>query len=243
MADNELWDRLLDLKTLKLGWHLARRDAKEDFLDLPFYTDVYAVRLERKLREIQRLLATERSRTLAAVETLVEVPKGTLAIRPGSVPTFADRIVLQSIIALIAPVIDPRISDAVYSYRVRDKKPDPRHRLFRESDVVDLPFLKSRTISRELDPFQSWYDAWPEFDEVSKRAFGEEGYNYLAVSDIAAYFENVQLLILRDQLLALLNGEAKISDTILCFSKCGVLVPSTVVITGGASHKERRFEL
>ena len=184
-------------------------------MDLPFYTDAYAVRLERKLREIQRLLATEKYAPSPLI--LVEVPKGTLAIRPGSVPTFADRIVLQSIIALIAPVIDPRISEAVYSYRVRDKKPDPRHGIFRESDVVDLPFLKSQTISRELDPFQSWYDAWPEFDEVSKQAFEEEGYVYLAVSDIAAYFENIQLLILRDQLLSLLPGEAKIVNLLFMF--------------------------
>ena len=194
MADNELWDQLLDLRTLKLGWHLARRDAKQDFLDLPYYTDAYAVRLERKLREIQRLLATEKY--APSPLTLVEVPKGTLAVRPGSVPALADRIVLQSIVALVAPCVDAQLADAVYSYRLRDKQPDARHGLFRESDVIDLPFLKSRTISRLLDPFESWYDAWPDFDQASKRAFEEEGYNYLAVSDISAYFENIQLLIL-----------------------------------------------
>jgi Reverse transcriptase (RNA-dependent DNA polymerase) len=105
----------------------------------------------------------------------------------------------------------------VYSYQLRDKKPDARHGLFRESDVIDVPFLKGGTISRKLDPFESWYNAWPDFDRATKRAFEAEGYNYLAVSDISAYFENVQLPILRDRLLTLLNGESKIVTLLLTF--------------------------
>lgn len=132
-------------------------------------------------------------------------------------PSLQDRIVLQAAVALMAPAVDKQLSDAVYSYRLRDKRPDARHGLFKESDVIDLPYLKGHTISRELDPFESWYNAWPEFDRATKSAFEEDGYTYLAVSDISAYFENIQLPLLRDRILELFPRDSRIVNLMSMF--------------------------
>jgi hypothetical protein len=82
--------------------------------------------------------------------------------------------------------------------------------LFHESDAIALPFLKSSTIRRYLDPFSPWYGQWPKFDELSRAAFQHDGFRFMATSDIAAYFENIHLELLRDLQNDLLPNEQKI---------------------------------
>ena len=79
--------------------------------------------------------------------------------------------------------------------------------------VLSLPpFITKKTINRVIDPFAAWYGAWPKF-ETESIAIGIHGdYPYLAVSDISAYFENIQLEILRDQLFDLLPEEQQITN-------------------------------
>ena len=86
-----------------------------------------------------------------------------------------------------------------------------------ESDVADIPYLKAKTIRRFIDPFDAWYARWPEFDEASRYAFVRDGYRFLAISDIAAYFENIQLPILRDHLLKFFPGDHKIVNLLMHF--------------------------
>jgi hypothetical protein len=50
----------------------------------------------------------------------------------------------------------------------------------------------------------------------------EDGYRFLATSDIAAYFENIQLPILRDQLLKHLPRETKLVNLLLLFIEAWV---------------------
>ncbi|MGB8274911.1 MAG: hypothetical protein WCF16_06520, partial [Alphaproteobacteria bacterium] len=84
MADNELWKKLLDPATLKAGWNLARNDAKSNFFDAPFYTDVFTISFEENIDEIVKRLSTNTYRPSPI--TFIDVPKTTLAIRPGSLP-------------------------------------------------------------------------------------------------------------------------------------------------------------
>lgn len=206
MADNELWENLIDPKNLKRGWHLVRNDSRQDFVHRPTYLDDFSANYDEGISEIRRRLQTDTYTPAPLVHA--DVPKGSMAVRPGSVPQVEDRIVLQTIIYLLALKIDPNISKSVYSYRL--KKKISKGSIFQESDVLDIPFIKKSIVSSQIDPFESWYLSWPEFDRVSRAAFEEDGYEYLAVSDISAYFENIQLPLLRDQILKFLNGEQKI---------------------------------
>ncbi|MCX7354362.1 MAG: RNA-directed DNA polymerase [Alphaproteobacteria bacterium] len=182
---------------------MARQDAKQNFMDCPLYTDVFSIAFEQNIAELAKRLATQSYRPQPL--TLIDIPKSTLAVRPGSVPEIEDRVVLQALVRLMAPIADKELPDAVYSYRI--KKNPTATSLFKESDVLDIPYLKSKTITRYLDPFDPWYAAWPEFDERSREAFQTGKYKFLVVTDIAAYFENIQLPLLRDVLLGVFKDD------------------------------------
>jgi hypothetical protein len=76
--------------------------------------------------------------------------------------------------------------------------------------VRDFPFLKSRTIQRRLRLMESWYLQWPAFAAELEVAYEKEGFKYLVVSDIASYFENIDLQLLRDLLLQHLPGSPRL---------------------------------
>lgn len=135
----------------------------------------------------------------------VDVPKSSLAVRPGSVVDIEDRVVLFAITCLIAPVLNKKLPETVYSYRLKEKF--DRDELFKDREILDFPFLKRRTIQHEIPLFEPWYGQWPLFDQESKFAFEREGYRYLSVADISAYFENINLDVLRDILLKYLPRE------------------------------------
>lgn len=139
----------------------------------------------------------------------IDVPKSSPAVRPGSVPEVEDRIVTYAIIYLIAPCLDKKLPEGVYSYRLKPEK--TRDRLFHDHEILKFPFLKKRTIQIRIDIVEPWYEQWPKFIEISRHTFEEEGYRHLAISDIVSYFENISLEILRDEiLLKHLSKEQKI---------------------------------
>ncbi len=194
----QLWKQLLTRETITRGWHLARSDTRQDFSEDIYSTDAYGQDLKNQVQEALNRLRTNTYQARPLFR--IEVPKGPLAFRPGTVIPIHDRVVLSAIVLLLAPKIEEQLPESVYSWRLKDPIPK-KGPIFRETDITDLPFLKKKTIQLEVDPFEGWYRLWPKFDEASRRLFQAEGYRYLATSDIAAYFENIQLPILRDQLL------------------------------------------
>ena len=199
---NEIWKECISRKSLEAGWHLTRAELRSDFFFDVYYQQAFAQNLSAQIAELIRSLREGSFYPRASHPVLA--PKGPLATRPGSHISLRDRVVLWSIVRNIAKQFESRLPNSVYSYRL---KPDARNgELFRESDALSLPFLKRRQISAELDPFDAWYEAWPDFESRSKDAIGE-GYRYLVVSDIAAYFENINLDLLKDQLMSVLDNE------------------------------------
>src|SRR5680860_333267 len=210
----KLWKELLTTETITRGWHLARADTKQDFSEDLYSTDVYGQDLKHHVQEtINRIrTSTYQPRPLFRME----VPKGTLAFRPGTVISIQDRVVLSAIVLLVSPEIDKALPKSVYSWRLKDPIPK-KGPIFSETDITDLPFLKKKTIREQVDPFEGWYQLWPEFDEKTRRVFLKDGYRVLATSDIAAYFENIQLPILRDQLLKHLPQEPELVNLLCLF--------------------------
>ena len=193
----KLYKKLLSLDLLKRAWHLARADARNAFLYDSFQYNDFAFRLEDYLKAILDSLASDRY--LPRPLLRIDVPKSSLAVRPGSSPEIEDRIVTFAITCLIAPVLDRRLPDAVYSFRLK-AKPE-QDRLFEDLEILDFPFLKRKTIQKRVSILEPWYGQWPEFSEAAKRTYEIEGYRFLAVSDVSAYFENINLEILRENIL------------------------------------------
>lgn len=211
----ELWEKLLTKETLVRGWHLARLDVRNDFAEDLYSTDVYGLDLDLRIKETLSRLRTETYQPRPLFR--LEVPKGSLGFRPGSVISVQDRVVVSSIVLLIAEKVDNQLPDSVYSWRL--KRPLPKKGwIFKESDsITSFTFLKKKTIHKRFYPFKSWYDIWPVFDKETRLAYTKEGYRYIATSDIAAYFENIQLPILRDLLLQYLPDEQQIVNLLFSF--------------------------
>lgn len=118
--DNKLYKKLLQIDTLKRAWHLVRNDARNDFIyDTYRYSD-FGFCLEDNLKSIQEDLSKENYYPKPLLE--IDVPKSSLAVRPGSLPEIEDRIVTYAIICLIVPYLDKELPEGVYSYRLKPKK-------------------------------------------------------------------------------------------------------------------------
>lgn len=195
---NKLFKQLTKIETLKKGWHLVRNDARDDFIQGAFdrYSE-FAFDLDDNIEKIQQDIINERYYPKPLLN--IDVPKSSLAVRPGSIPEIEDRIVTFSIIYLIAGKLDKRLPEGVYSCRL--KKGKIIDNIFEDNEILKYPFLKKETIKKHIDIIEPWYKQWPKFIEEARYVYEQEGYNYLATSDIVSYFENISLEILRDEIL------------------------------------------
>ncbi len=144
---------------------------------------------------------------------VIDIPKSSLSVRPGTVLAIEDHIVLYAMTLLIAPKLDKKLPENVYSWRI--KKNLSKKEIFRDNQTIRLPFLKSRTIKRHIEIVEPWYGVWPNFVEKTRYLYEEQGYNYMVISDISAYFENVNLDLLKEQLLHHLPKEPKIINLLI----------------------------
>jgi hypothetical protein len=206
MTENRLFAELCKPEVMKIGWHLAQLDSRDDFfadaLDYADFASNLGERLEFLVQEVKAL--RYRPRDLINVD----VPKSGLSVRPGNVLPIDESIVLHAIVFLLAPKIDPKLSANVYSYRLHkdwEKRAKKGRSLFHE-DERELPFLRGKTI-RKFDPIEPWYAAWPAFDKARKDAVQQQGFTHLTKTDITAYFENIDLRLLDAQIRVFLPRE------------------------------------
>jgi len=207
----DLYDNLSNIVLLRRAWHLARDDSRTDFMFDPYRFSDFAFRLDEHLEQIARSI---RSGTYHPNPLLtIDVPKSSLSVRPGSVLAIEDKIVMFAIASLIAPRLDKNLPDTVYSWRV--KKGTNSKRLFEDHEILKLPFLKRSTIRKRVAFVEPWYGVWPRFIKDLEVAYEEDGYRFMVISDIVAYFENIDLSILRDILLRHLPKEPRIINFIV----------------------------
>ncbi len=199
----DLYAKLSDLNLLRKAWHLAREDAKQDFLEDAMGHADFAARLDEYLHALANALEDGSYHPKPLL--WIDVPKSSLSVRPGSVLSIEDRIVLFAIIYLIAPRLDRKLPRNVHSWRIRKNKLN----LFNEHEILRFPFLRGKTVRRYLELSEPWYDAWPQFIHKANEIY-RQGFKYMVISDIASYFENIHLGILRDLLLGNLPGEERI---------------------------------
>src|SRR6266536_3468388 len=215
MANDQLFKRLCKPELIEVGWHLAHADSRDDFATDPFGYADYAFLKADRFRFIVEQLQHDRYRVGRLTE--IDIPKTGLSVRPGNILPIEEATILHAIIYLIAPKIDPKLRDEVYSYRLAkdwQKRAAKAKSLFSHADVNDIPFLKRRTI-RSISIEEPWYDAWPEFDEAGINAIREQGFTHLTKTDITAYFENIDLQLLGSTLRGYLPRERMIVEILM----------------------------
>lgn len=203
LAD-KYWPHVTNPRLLRRAAHLVDKDSWADFQDLHVDRQVFAYARDSVIDELCAALAAERYMPEPCVP--VAIPKSPHSQRPGAILPYRDRVLIQAITMCLAPKLDQHLSSSVWSWRVkrglRGKAPDQlsRRGIFRETDITDLPFLKRRTVTRYLEPFDPWYALWPRFDRITRRALADDEYKFMVVSDISGYFENIQLSLLHSLL-------------------------------------------
>ena len=164
MALDSLFRRLCDPSTIEIGWHLAHGDSRDDFATDPLGYADYAFMKSDRFRFIVEQLRNDRYRIGRLTD--IDVPKNGLSVRPGNTLPIEESTILHAIVFLIAPKLDAKLKNGVYSYRLaRDwqKRAAKARSLFSHADIESLPFLKRKTL-RSIALDQPWYVAWPEFD-------------------------------------------------------------------------------
>jgi hypothetical protein len=221
---DSLFERFLRIENLRRAWHLAYHDSREAFLPDALGHEDFAAQLDPYLRDLQRRLrlGSYEPRPLLRID----VPKSSLAVRPGATPEIEDSIVMFAIMLQIAPPLDRRMSDGVYAYRVSSRRPS--RAIFEHRD---LAFLRRRT-RRQVAAFKEWYQVWPSFEAEAIDSYEAQGFRYLSVSDIAAYYENISHPILRDILFGYLPSQQRILNLTMRVlhawgwpTRAGVLIP------------------
>src|SRR5208283_656801 len=177
MAQDQLFKKLCRPEIIRIGWHLAQSDSRDDFVRDPVGHTDYASNLAIHINYLIEQLQAYRYRPRHLIE--VDVPKSGLSVRPGNVLPIEEATILHSIIYLLAPKLDKKLDASVYSYRLHpewEKKVKNGESLFREVNIV-LPFLKNRTL-RTISPFDAWYERWPAFEKDANNAAVKEGYTH-----------------------------------------------------------------
>lgn len=177
----------------------------------PYRYSDFAFKLDDHLKSLSQSLATRNYHPKPVLT--IDVPKSTLSVRPGSVLALEDMIVLFAVAYLIVRQLDRKLPDSVYSWRVKKGAKD--HDLFHDHEILKFPFLKRQTIQKQIDIIEPWYGVWPQFIQDMEYVYEKEGYQFLVVSDIAAYFENLDIGLLRDLLLEHLPHQHRIVNFLI----------------------------
>jgi Reverse transcriptase (RNA-dependent DNA polymerase) len=189
----DFYKKLCDPAVLRIAANYVHDDKKDDFIPDTFRNQDYIFNLQGNLARLSQSLknGTYRPRHLKEID----VPKGGLAVRPGSSLDIEDHIVFFGIAYLLAPVMDRVLPPNVFHFRVKKKgkRPHP-DKLFENQG----PVLVRREIRRGLRIFADWYEAWPDFVAEAQTIYEKEGFSLMVESDISAYFENISHPLLAD---------------------------------------------
>jgi Reverse transcriptase (RNA-dependent DNA polymerase) len=189
-------------ENLQKAFRYAMMDTKDDFVfDVLNHWDV---RLNRDylLKTLSSQLEYGQYSPSRLVE--IEVPKNNYSVRPGSTVSLPDLVVLFAIVQVLAPHLDAKLLSCVYSYRLNPKRGEKDEHLFLADKAK--PEQKTESPVEADDEFpSSWFPLWKKFHEDSVAS--AKSSNFCAVTDITAYFENIQLDRLRDRIRSLLSPE------------------------------------
>lgn len=199
------------IENLKLAWKFARHDKTDDFI----YDVIDSADIKYNIDRVLKTLHTQIREDLYYPAPLlhVNVPKNDHSYRPGSSIPLVDLIVLYALAQQLVPLLDSQLSDSVYAYRlnpeadasmqplIKNKKGtpdtkqhsvnDPKKLVEEQEDLADVEF-----------PY-NWFINWKLFHDATKSA--SKDYDYVAVTDITAYFENISQDLLRESLKEMLD--------------------------------------
>ncbi|VVB86198.1 Reverse transcriptase (RNA-dependent DNA polymerase) [uncultured archaeon] len=164
---------------LNLAWKRVHVDSKKQFVPDLLYLKDYERDLKINLDNLKARLSSDFH---PQAPMTIDQPKSNFSLRPGLAINIEDRIVYQALVDYIAPIIDPKLSDSVYSFRLSTK---PNDQYF----------------------FKNQVHQWKFYREERRKCYVEEGYTYLLQTDITAFFEHISHTILIEKLEEFINDD------------------------------------
>ncbi len=155
-----------------------RSDMKDDwFADPLSYGDMTNGPLLNEL--IHQNFTANNGQYLSSERHILNLPKPNFTLRYGMETSLTDRFLFHALTSELVPVFDRLLGPSVYSHRYNYDKPNPRY-LYRRG----IP-------------------AWNDF--IGSVGSAVSGAKYLLSTDLSNYYEGVELLALKQQLISLLS--------------------------------------
>ena len=204
MANDKLFKELCRPEIIRIGWHLAQGDSRDDFVRDPVGHADYASNLSDRLYYLIEQVQSHRYRPRHLIE--VDVPKSGLSVRPGNVLPIEEASILHSIIYLLAPKLDKKLFNSVYSYRLHpewDKKAQKGESLFLQllfrimsgwtrSSSAGMPVTRGIPQGNDVSSFLGNIYLIPLDRELNKFCESNNGKWFRYVDDVKIYTRSEQ---------------------------------------------------
>lgn len=155
----------------------VKHDSGYDFIQFPIEIKIFEESLEENIEFLTDSIRQE-SYSVKSLRK-IWVPKRNFLLRPGSIPHLEDRIVFQALVDKIAPLLEQHVlpleQEVVFSSRLNP------------SESNDRMFLHPREL-------------WLSFKDKAIEYCENTEIEHVLLTDIASYFENIDLRLLTDTL-------------------------------------------
>lgn len=171
MIDKIGFEDVINIKHCEIAWKQLKNTFRKEIIRDPFEYLDYEVHLEENLWSL--VTKVNNHSYIPKKPIIVQFAKSKGLYRPVAILDVEDLILYQAIIIKIAPTLDKLLSDGIFA---------------------------ARATGNNKNPFKGWYKEWPKYQR-KLRVFKDSGYDVLVITDISAYFENIDHGILKDIIL------------------------------------------
>jgi len=159
--DTITFEDVINAKNFTIAWKQIRKSLLKDLIKDPIENVDYEINLADNIWNL--LSKINNKNYTPKLPLIIEFAKGKGLYRPVAILEIEDLIVFQSIIIKIAPRLDKLLPRGIYAVR---------------------------STGNDKKPFKGWYNEWPKYQKKIHEN-KDKGYDVLVVSDISAYFENI----------------------------------------------------
>lgn len=179
--DKITFEDVINSNNFTIAWKQIRKTLLKDLIKDPVENIDYEINLADNIWYL--IYKISNNIYTPKLPLMIEFAKGKGLYRPVAILEIEDMIVFQSIIIKIAPRLDKLLSRGIYAVR---------------------------STGNDKKPFKGWYNEWPKYQKKIHEN-KDKGYNVLVVSDISAYFENIDHGKLKEMILQQ-NIDKKVVD-------------------------------
>jgi len=159
---------IADIKNLKKAVRFVKQDKEDENIHCPLHDLPYLWKVDKKLSDLKSRLLDGTYQPQKC--TILEVAKSSFTTRPTSHISIEDWIVAQAILNKVALILDKKIPENSFAFRLNPKRDKSSKHKF----------------------FKAWYRDWPKFIKNIRAQIGND-LPCLLITDIGGYFENIDL--------------------------------------------------